>query len=102
VEGLTSTARCWVKEVRELSYDIDDFLDELVHGHGLHAATAQNANLLARLAKHLHQPWERGLPSAARLWGASSVGHERADHGCEGEKTDREEKEKGPVGPTEG
>ncbi|TVU23467.1 hypothetical protein EJB05_25836, partial [Eragrostis curvula] len=30
-----STVRCWVKEVRELSYDIDDFLDELIHG--LHA-----------------------------------------------------------------
>jgi hypothetical protein len=42
-----------VKEVRELSYDIDDFLDELVHGHELHAAAAQKANLLARLAKHL-------------------------------------------------
>ncbi|CAN6355771.1 unnamed protein product [Urochloa humidicola] len=33
VETPTSTARCWVKEVRELSYDIDDFLDELIHGH---------------------------------------------------------------------
>ncbi|OEL28171.1 putative protein phosphatase 2C 36 [Dichanthelium oligosanthes] len=33
VEAPVATARCWVKEVRELSYDIDDFLDELVHGH---------------------------------------------------------------------
>ncbi|PVH34422.1 hypothetical protein PAHAL_8G216700 [Panicum hallii] len=33
VEAPASTARCWVKEVRELSYDIDDFLDELIHGH---------------------------------------------------------------------
>ncbi|CAL4986444.1 unnamed protein product [Urochloa decumbens] len=31
VEVPNSTVRCWVKEVRELSYDIDDFLDELIH-----------------------------------------------------------------------
>ncbi|CAO2142884.1 unnamed protein product, partial [Urochloa humidicola] len=33
VEVPNSTVRCWVKQVRELSYDIDDFLDELIHGH---------------------------------------------------------------------
>ncbi|XP_039801366.1 disease resistance protein RGA5-like isoform X3 [Panicum virgatum] len=43
-----STARCWVKEVRELSYDIDNFLDELAHG--LHSAAAQK-NLRGRVAK---------------------------------------------------
>jgi len=48
VEAPASTARCWVKEVRELSYDIDDFLDELAHG--LHSAAAQK-NLRGRVAK---------------------------------------------------
>ncbi|RCV18115.1 hypothetical protein SETIT_3G274600v2 [Setaria italica] len=48
VEAPASAARCWVKEVRELSYDIDDFLDELTHG--LHSAAARK-NLRSRVAR---------------------------------------------------
>ncbi|CAN6179582.1 unnamed protein product, partial [Urochloa humidicola] len=33
VEYPASVANCWAKEVRELSYDIDDFLDELIPAH---------------------------------------------------------------------
>ncbi|WVZ83346.1 hypothetical protein U9M48_030504 [Paspalum notatum var. saurae] len=53
VEAPTSTARCWVKEVRELSYDIDDFLDELIHRlHGGGAASAANQkNLQGKVAR---------------------------------------------------
>ncbi|XP_062183928.1 uncharacterized protein LOC133887926 isoform X2 [Phragmites australis] len=36
VEFPASTAKCWAEEVRELSYDIDDFLDELVHANAAH------------------------------------------------------------------
>ncbi|TKW02545.1 hypothetical protein SEVIR_8G249000v4 [Setaria viridis] len=50
VEAPTSSAaRCWVKEVRELSYDIDDFLDELVYG--LNATAASHKNLRGKIAK---------------------------------------------------
>nr|TKW02544.1 hypothetical protein SEVIR_8G248900v2 [Setaria viridis] len=51
VEAPTSSAaaRCWVKEVRELSYDIDDFLDELVYG--LNATAASHKDLRGKIAK---------------------------------------------------
>lgn len=49
VEAPASTVRCWVKEVRELSYDIDDFLDELAHG--LHSAAAAQKDLRGKVAR---------------------------------------------------
>ncbi|KAJ1277085.1 hypothetical protein BS78_05G267000 [Paspalum vaginatum] len=55
VEAPTSTARCWVKEVRELSYDIDDFLDELIYRlYGGGAANQRNLQgKVARLREGL-------------------------------------------------
>jgi hypothetical protein len=49
----SSAARCWVKEVRELSYDMDDFLDEIVHGlsNNAAAAAASHKNLRGKIAK---------------------------------------------------
>ncbi|TVU17725.1 hypothetical protein EJB05_33776, partial [Eragrostis curvula] len=49
VHAFSSTARCWVKEVRELAYDIDDFLDELLHGP--QAAAAALTNLRGGIAR---------------------------------------------------
>ncbi|WVZ49255.1 hypothetical protein U9M48_000629, partial [Paspalum notatum var. saurae] len=47
-----STARCWVKEVRELSYDIDDFLDELIHRlHGAAASAGNQKNIQGKVAR---------------------------------------------------
>ncbi|CAL4990977.1 unnamed protein product [Urochloa decumbens] len=44
-----STVRCWVKEVREVSYDIDDFLDNFIHR--LHRTAADNKkNLHGKIA----------------------------------------------------
>ncbi|WVZ49422.1 hypothetical protein U9M48_000787 [Paspalum notatum var. saurae] len=45
------TARCWVKEVRELSYDIDDFLDELIHR--LHGGGGDLQGKVAKLREGL-------------------------------------------------
>ncbi|CAO2145141.1 unnamed protein product [Urochloa humidicola] len=51
VEFPASAARCWVEEVRELSYDIDDFHDEL------HAALQKNpsGSKVATLREGLHR-----------------------------------------------
>uniref|UniRef100_A0A0E0MLD0 Thioredoxin domain-containing protein n=1 Tax=Oryza punctata TaxID=4537 RepID=A0A0E0MLD0_ORYPU len=62
-EPSDSTAACWAKEVRELSYDVDDFLDELTiellhcDGHGSSsttiAAAAKKTSMIARLRREL-------------------------------------------------
>ncbi|WVZ49354.1 hypothetical protein U9M48_000721 [Paspalum notatum var. saurae] len=44
VDAATSTVRCWVKDVRELSYDVDDFVDELIHAN-------QKKNLHGKIAR---------------------------------------------------
>ena len=60
-----STAACWAKEVRELSYDVDDFLDELttqlLHhrggGDGSSTAGAKKmiSSMIARLRGELNR-----------------------------------------------
>ncbi|KAF0927397.1 hypothetical protein E2562_032483, partial [Oryza meyeriana var. granulata] len=56
-----STAACWAKEVHELSYDVDDFADELttkLHcgGEGSSSNTAsKKTNMIARLRGELHR-----------------------------------------------
>ncbi|TVU17697.1 hypothetical protein EJB05_33748, partial [Eragrostis curvula] len=68
VHASSSTARCWVKEVRELAYDIDDFLDELLHGP--QAAAAAPTHLrggIARLCRGLSRSrWVAGETSRFR------------------------------------
>ncbi|KAL6907902.1 hypothetical protein ACP4OV_002072 [Aristida adscensionis] len=51
VEHPASTARCWVKEVRELSYDVDDFVDELAHAGALHLQQNLRGNNIKKLRK---------------------------------------------------
>jgi hypothetical protein len=68
----SAAARCWVKEVRELSYDIDDFLDSLTHRlHG--TAADDNRGKIARFRGSLSRSrWVADETSRfrARLEGA--------------------------------
>jgi hypothetical protein len=68
----SSAARCWAKEVRELSYDIDDFLDSFIHRlHG--TAADDNRGKIARFREGLSRSrWVAGETSRfrARLEGA--------------------------------